>query len=88
MAIGDSITAGAFSPEVGIFSALRAATPGHAQHPSGLQAFHMKDLSGWRGESYAIGMDPAITPPNVRVPYLIRPMVLLKSCTIQAIKAL
>ena len=88
MAIGDSITAGAFSRGM-LFSEVRAATPGHAQHPSGLQPWYLSDLSEWRGESYAIGMDPgAITLPNVRVPYLIRSMVMLKSGATQAGEAL
>lgn len=46
MAIGDSITAGAFS--------------------RGLQSDIFLDLSEWRGQSYAAGMDDgAVTIPNV-----------------------
>ena len=77
------------SLEVCFFSTGRAVTPSHTQHPSGLQPWYLSDLSEWRGESYAIGMDPgAITLPNVRVPYLIRSMVMLKYSVIKADKAL
>lgn len=88
MAIGDSITAGAFSRGM-LFSTVRAATPSQTQHLSGLQPWYLSDLSEWRGESYAIGMDPgAITLPNVRVLYLTRPMVMLNSGAMKAGKAL